>query len=341
MNNKIKIGLIGFGRLGEIHARNIILSNIAELSIVCDINTNALNRAKTQYGVNVTADINEFLAYEPLDGIVIASSTSCHLELIDAVSTKGIPIFTEKPIGLTLEQTDKVLQKVVDNEAPFQIGFQRRWDPQYRKVKSIVESGEIGKPILLKTYSRDPNASKPENWGLDKNGGLFLNAGIHDYDISRFILGDEVDRISATGATLIYPDLASVGDIDTCSTTLFMKNGTMAMTECNRYATYGYDVGMEIICTEGIIKIGHERNSSVVVLHKNKKAPSVYDVFADAFSSEIEGFLRAIIEKSPMSPGIEDARIALQLAIKARESYESESKVVIVEPLSPLNIKPE
>ncbi len=336
MNNKIRIGLIGFGHLGAIHAENIVASNIAELHAVCDIDTNALEHAKSQYGARVNTDINEFLA-NTLDGVVIASSTSQHLKHIDAIARKGIPIFTEKPIGLTLEQTDEVLQEIVNANVPFQIGFQRRWDPRYRKVKEIIESGEIGKPVLFKAYGRDPNASKPENWGLDKNGGLFLNAAIHDYDAARFLFGTEVEKLSATGAVLVYSDLANFGDIDTCSTTLFMKDGAMAMTEWSRYATYGYDVGMEIICSEGVARIGRADTSPVAVYHKNEMAPSVFEVFADAFKAEVEGFLSAIVERRPMSPGVEDARIALQLALAARVSLESGSKLVDITPLAPLS----
>lgn len=328
MDSKLKIGLIGFGRLGQIHARNIAESSVAVLYAVHDIDVEVLKLAGSTYGVRTSVDINEFLDNK-LDGVVIASSTSQHLEHIRATARKKIPVFTEKPIGLTLEETDEVLQEIVNNNVPFQIGFQRRWDPRYRKVKDIIESGDIGKPLLIKAYGRDPDASNRKNWGLDKNGGLFLNAAIHDYDIARHFFNSEITKISANGAAVMYHDLSKVGDIDTCSTTLFMADGRLAMTEWSRYATYGYDIGLEIICSEGAVKIGRTNDSPVVIYHKDKDAPSVFEIFADAFRSEIDGFLNSILTKQAMTPGVEDARIALQLALAARKSHTSGRTVSI------------
>jgi predicted dehydrogenase len=337
IDNKLHIGIVGFGRLGALHAKNISGSDIARVQAVCDVNPDCLEQVKSRYDAEVYADIDEFLT-APLDGVVIASSTSEHLEHIKAVTKKGIPIFSEKPVGLTMESTDEILQEIVNAGVPFQIGFQRRWDPRYLKVKEIIKSGEIGKPVLIKAYGRDPNASRPENWGLDKNGGLFLNAAIHDYDYARFLFGTEVEKLSATGAALVYEDLAKVGDIDTCSTSLFFKDRTMAITEWSRYASYGYNVGMEVTCTEGVVRIGQADRSPVTLQRKNDKAPSVFAVFADAFKAEMDGFLKAIIDKKIMSPGVEDARIALQLALSARMSYQSNSELIDITPLAPLII---
>lgn len=335
MAKKINLGLVGFGRLGSIHAQNIVSSEDAELAAICDIDSSALQRAAAQYPVKAFANIDDFLAV-PLDGVVIASSTSMHLAHIQSTTKAGIPIFTEKPIGLTLEQTDEVLQEIVDSGIPFQIGFQRRWDPRYLKVKAIINSGEIGEPVLFKAYGRDSDASNPVNWGLDKNGGLFLNAAIHDYDVARFLLGKEVEKLSATGGALVYRDLAMVGDIDTCTTTLFMEGGTMAMTEWSRYATYGYDIGMEIVATEGMVQIGRKQTSSVNIFRRNENGSSVFDVFADAYKAEIDGFITAIKQGSPMTPGVEDARIALQLALGARESFETGNTLIQFQPLKTL-----
>jgi len=333
--SKVRLGLIGFGRLGSIHARNIVNSENAELYAVCDTAEEALENAKKTHGVQTYSEMDDFLA-QPIDGVIIASNTHLHLEHIRVAAKAGKHIFTEKPIGLTMEETDTVLQEVVDAGVKFQIGFQRRWDPRFLKAKKAIQSGEIGEPVLYKAYGRDPNASNPANWGLDKNGGLYLNAAIHDYDAARFLMEREAIKLSATGAALVHTELARFHDIDTCSTTLFLERNAMAMTEWSRYAAYGYDVAAEVIGTEGAIQIGRERTDPVVVLHKNDDAPGVFEEFGDAYAAELEGFARSISEDSPTSPGVEDARIALQLALLARESFDNDNKFVTVAPLRPL-----
>lgn len=332
---KVRLGLIGYGRLGSIHARNIASSNQTELFAVCDTNTDALIQAEASYGARTTPDLDTFLD-QPIDGVVIASNTHLHLDHIRAAARAGKHIFTEKPIGLTLEETDEALQEVVDSEVQFQIGFQRRWDPRYLRAKEAIAAGEIGEPLLFKAYGRDPNASNPSNWGLDKNGGLFLNAAIHDYDATRFLMDGEVTRMTATGAALAYPELAEYKDIDTCTTTMFLGKRAMAMTEWSRYATYGYDIGAEVVGTDGMIQIGKGHEGSMVIRRKNEHAPGVTDEFADAYMSEVENFATSIREQRPATPGIEDARIALHLALAARFSYENDGESVDISPLQPL-----
>lgn len=335
MKYKIRLGVIGFGRLGSVHARNIAASREAELFAICDTSEEALQIADSQYKVKTTTNLERFLDL-PLDGVVIASNTPLHLEHIRAAAKTGKHIFTEKPIGLTLQQTDEVLQDVIDAGVLFQIGFQRRWDPRFLRAKAAIRAGEIGKPALYKAYGRDPYASSPSNWGLDKNGGLFLNAAIHDFDSARFFMDGEITSLTAAGAALVYPDLEQFGDIDTCTTTLFFENNAMAMTEWSRYATYGYDVGAEIIGTDGIIQIGRNQTSPVVIRRKNDSAPSVFDEFANAYAAEIEGFARAVSMGMSATPGIEDARIALHIALSARSSFEASNKLVTIPALTPL-----
>jgi len=265
--------------------------------------------------------LDDFLS-QPIDGVVIASNTHLHIEHIKSVASAGKHIFTEKPIGLTVQETDDVLQFVVDAGVKFQIGFQRRWDPRYLAAKKAIVDGNIGKPVLFKAYGRDPNASNTANWGLDKNGGLFLNAAIHDYDAARFLLGQEALEISATGAALVHTGLRDYSDIDTCSTTLSMTDNTMAITEWSRYASYGYDIAAEIVGTDGIIQIGRGQDEGVTLKLRNEQAPGVIDIFRDSYAAELDAFTLAIKNDTQPTPGIEDARIALHLALIARQSFE-------------------
>lgn len=327
--SKIRLGLIGYGRLGSIHAENINKSEYAELYAVCDTNPDALSKAKKLYdNTPIFDNLDDFLKGH-LDGVVIASNTHLHVEHIKLAAQAGKHIFTEKPIGLSMSVTDEALQDVVNAGVKFQIGFQRRWDPRYLEAKRIIDSGQVGAPVLFKAYGRDPNASNPDNWGLDKNGGLFLNAAIHDYDAARFLLGQEVLEISANGAALLYTNLRKYQDIDTCATAMLMSNNTMAITEWSRYASYGYDISAEVIGTDGIVQIGNGQDSGVTVQLRNEQSPKVIDVFRDSYAAEIDAFALAIKNNTAPTPGIEDARIALHLALLARQSFE-ESKVIKV-----------
>lgn len=331
--NKVRLGLIGYGHLGSIHAKNIHKSKYAELYAICDINPGALSKAKNLYqDVLVFSELNDFLK-EPLDGVVIASNTHLHVEHIKLTAQAGKSIFTEKPIGLTMSETDEVLQNVMNAGVKFQIGFQRRWDPRYLEAKRIIDSGKIGTPVLFKGYGRDPNVSNPDNWGLDKNGGLFLNAAIHDYDTARFLLGQEALEISANGAALVYTDLRKYQDIDTCATTMLMSNNTMAITEWSRYASYGYDISAEVIGINGAIQIGSSKNDGVTLRLRNRQSPRVIDVFKDSYVAEIDAFALAIKNNSTPTPGIEDARIALHLALSARQSFEERKVIKVTNPV--------
>lgn len=339
MTGRVRLGVLGFGKLGTVHAEHVAASERAELVSVCDPTPAALERAKARFGVAVTTDIDEFLA-GGLDGVIIASPTPMHPENIRAVARAGKAIFTEKPVGLSLEHTDEVLAEVAAAAVPFQIGFQRRWDERYRLVKDVIDSGDIGDPVLLKAHGRDPDASNPANWGLDRNGGLFLNCAIHDYDAARYLLGREVESVSATGAALVHKGLGDLGDLDTCFTTLFFGPDAIAHTEWSRYATYGYDVELEVVGTRGIVHFGRDQDRTVLV-RDMQGGLTVFDVFTDAYRRSIEAFASAIADGTPMSPGITDARVALQIALTARASCAAGGAAISLPALPPLPEIPE
>jgi predicted dehydrogenase len=340
MSKAVRLGVLGYGKLGAVHAEHVASSDCATLVSVCDADPAALERARNRFAVDATHDLDEFLGGD-LDGVVIASPTPMHPEHIRAVARAGKAIFTEKPVGLSLEHTDEVLAEVAAAGVAFQIGFQRRWDERYRLVKKVIDSGDIGEPVLLKAHGRDPDASNPANWGLDRNGGLFLNCAIHDYDVARYLLGREVEAVGATGAALVHKALGDRGDLDTCFTTLYFGSEAMAHTEWSRYATYGYDVALEVVGTRGIVAIersetGARRRSTpgqefddghggrdqdrTVLVRDMRGGLTVFDVFADAYRRSIDAFATAIADSSAATPGIHDARVALQIALTARTS---------------------
>lgn len=320
------------GRLGSIHAENIARSSKAELTAVCDINADVLEKARKEYGSVGFSDLAKMLDHT-IDAVVIASNTHLHIEHIKMAAAAGKHIFTEKPIGLTIKETDEALQAVVDAGVNFQIGFQRRWDPRFLAAKKAISDGAIGEPVLYKAYGRDPNASNPSNWGLDKNGGLFLNASIHDYDAMRFLMGKEVSKVSATGSALVYSGLKEFKDVDTSSTTAFLGDSAMAMTEWSRYAAYGYEIGLEIIGTAGKIQFSKDNSKSssqLLIQTASEDGNTVIKEFGEAYKLEIDAFVKSILDGKPSTPGVEDARIALHIALAARESHDNHGKMIDV-----------
>jgi predicted dehydrogenase len=268
---------------------------------------------------------------------VIASPTHLHVEHIKAVARAGKAIFTEKPVGLTLGETDLALQAVVDAGVPFQIGFQRRWDPRYQRIKRAIAEGQIGTPVLVKAFGRDPSASSPEKWGLDKNGGIFLNCAIHDFDAIRYLLGQEITGVSATGGALVYKRLSDYKDADTASTTLYLEGGAMAVTEWSRYATYGYEIGLEVVGTEGTVRFRSVPDANGVTLHSSPGySQTVFSTFDGAFHTSIEEFAYRVEHGIETSPGVQDARVSLQVAMAARASFQGSGITLPVPPLGAL-----
>jgi predicted dehydrogenase len=204
---------------------------------------------------------------------------------------------------------------------PFQIGFQRRWDKRYQQAKSLIEEGAIGQPVLLKAYGRDPNVSDRSKWGLDHNGGIFLNCAIHDYDTARWLLGEEPIKLQATADVLVHRDLYEVGDADHCATRLEFMDSAVALTEWSRFATYGYDIGLEVVGTDGAIKLNLTSNRPGLTLRRaTSRTTSVFDVFCCAFEDSIKGFVAAVESGSETTPGIQDALASLRIALAARDS---------------------
>lgn len=327
-----RIGVLGFGRMGEMHAAAVAASPAAQLTAICDLSATARDRAARLYCVPVFAYLEDFLLQD-LDAVVIASITQQHARHIAACAAAGVAIFTEKPVGLTMEESDAALAAVERAGVPFQIGYQRRWDAGYREMKRLIDSGEIGRPVYLKAYGREPEASSPAHWGLDKNGGLFLNCAIHDYDLARFLFGQEVESVSATGAVVVHHGLTDFGDIDTCSTTLRLSGSAIAVTEWTRFASYGYEVAAEMIGTDGVLQLGRARPEGLVMRGRGEAAgSSVFARFAQAFQSSIHEFAAAVSDGRRPSPGVQDARAALQVALAARQSFLSGSMTLQVPP---------
>jgi len=336
----VVVGVVGLGRMGERHARAVAACPDADLLAVCDPAPSALDRGKALGARHVTSDIAHLLDLD-LDAVVIASPSWLHAAHVRAAAAAGVAIFVEKPIALTAEDAELALRAVVTNGVTFQVGFQRRWDPRYQAMRTAIDAGEIGDPVLIRAHGRDPGPSDRRSWGLDRNGGIFINCAIHDYDMVRFVSGSEITAVSATGAALVHQALRTVGDMDTCTSVLWLSDSAMALTEWSRFTPCGYDVGVEVIGTSGTVALRpiNASRSEVVVGRSHERVPQLFDVFGEAFTAAIEAFLAAVRHRRPAEPGVEDARRALHVALTARASSISDGARLDVSYLPPLECR--
>src|SRR5437016_8174930 len=212
----VKMGVIGLGRMGRLYTRMLATSiNGARLHAVAQVDERAQSQVANELGVShVFADAYELIALAELDAVIITTPTSTHHDLIIAAAEAGKAIFCEKPLALTLEDTLSALEAVARAQVPLQVGFMRRFDAAYQKAEALIDSGQIGYPVTFKSIGRDPFCPKPEYADPAKSGGLILDMAIHDFDLARWLMGSEVERVAAEGTTLVCKVLASVGDID-------------------------------------------------------------------------------------------------------------------------------
>lgn len=334
-NKMVRIGISGAGRIGQIHAENLFTRiRQAFLAAVADVDgERAQALAKRCGGIKWYKDFNLMLEKEDIDAVLICSSTSAHKDTIVKAAKEGKHIFCEKPIALTLKETDEALGVVEEAGVFMQVGFMRRFDPAIFSAKKEIERGCIGEPLLFRATSRDPEGPPLEY--VRVSGGLFVDSSIHDVDLARWFMGSEVEKVYAEGEALIYPEYKELGDIDVAFTTLSFKGGKIGSIENSRRSGYGYDTRVEIAGSEGALQIGYFRNRRFLVLKRSGAGhdiiPSWQERFKEAFVNEMEHFVDCIINhKPPLVNGI-DAKRALEIALAATKSCR-EGKPVTLNP---------
>ena len=337
---EIGFGVIGLGRIGRVHAANLVRGvHGARLIAVCDRDAAVCGQLAAELAVESHAAPEALVTRSDVQAVVIATSTATHAPLLAAAAAAGKAVFCEKPVALTLYESDAALRVVQRAGVPFQIGFQRRWDEAYLLAQRQIDAGTIGRPRLFRSIGRDPAPAPIAYHDPASSGGIFLDAAIHDFDAARFLLADEVVRVRAHGVNLVYPDLAAIGDVDTCVTLLDFAGGGLAVCEWNRFAGYGEDVSAEVQGAEGTLRLGGTQTRPLQVLSAGSSRRELVggfgQRFAAAFRAELQAFVDALQAGRPPQPGIEDARRALQIALCARRSF-AEQRAIDVPPLSPL-----
>ncbi len=259
MAAQIHVGVIGLGRMGRLYARTVAsLVDGARLVAVADVDPTVRAQVATQFAVpHAFADAAYVLALDEVDAVIIATPTSSHRDLVIAAAHAGKAIFCEKPLALTLDGTREAIAAARRAGVPLQVGFMRRFDTAYRKAKALIDAGSIGRPVTFKAVGRDPFCPRAAFADPQHSGGLIIDMGIHDFDLARWLMGAEVERVSAEGTLMVCHDLAAVGDIDNAVVNLRFRSGALGNVEVSRNAFYGYDIRTEVLGSEGAVTIGN------------------------------------------------------------------------------------
>ena len=325
----IRFGLLGAGRIGKVHAKAVTGDTNARLVAVADAFPAAAQAIADQYGCTVRT-IDEIAMAADIDAVVICTPTDTHADLIEQFVKAGKAVFCEKPIDLSLARVKSCLDVVRAHKGTLMVGFNRRFDPHFRAVRAEIDKGAIGDVEMVVITSRDPGAP-PVDY-IKRSGGIFRDMTIHDFDMARFLLGEEVTEVVATAAVLVDPAIGAAGDFDSVQVLLRTASGRQAMISNSRRATYGYDQRIEVHGSEGMVSAENQRPVSIEVANAHGYTrPPLHDFFmtryTEAYAAEIAGFIAAMGGKGKAEPSGEDGLIALALADAAVTSV-AEKRVV-------------
>ncbi len=334
MSEQVRIGLIGAGRIGRVHAQ-AITSQVpaAELVMVADVVAEAAESLAQKYHIQATDHYHDILGNPEIDAVLICSSTDTHAQIIMEAAQAGKQIFCEKPIDHDLARIDQALAVVEQAGVKLMVGFNRRFDANFRQVRQMVGEGKIGWPQILRITSRDP-APPPIEY-IKVSGGIFLDMTIHDFDMARFLFG-EVEEVYVAGAVLVDEAIGAVGDVDTAVITLKFTNGALGMIDNSRQAIYGYDQRVEVFGSAGMVTIDNNRANSHVYsnatgVHSEKPLYFFLERYMDAYAEEIRQFVACLVEdKVPPVSGV-DGRIPVVMGLAAWKSYQENRPVQLSE----------
>ena len=325
----VKIAILGAGRIGKVHARAVSTCPDAELVAVFDPIPDFANEIAGQYQCKVTS-INEIANDSSIHAVLICTPTDTHAELIEKFAASGKAIFCEKPIHLDLQRVLSCLEVVEQNDAKLMVGFNRRFDVHFHGVKQTLRSGELGNIEQVIITSRDP-APPPAEY-IKVSGGIFRDMMIHDFDMARFLLGEEPKYVNAMGSVLVDPVMKKFGDFDSAVATLETESGKLCVISNSRRASYGYDQRVEVHCANGSIVAENQRPISTEIATKSGfTRPPLHDFFMtryeQAYADEIISFVDCVKNNTTPTPNGQDGLLALKLADAAAKSITNQRRV--------------
>jgi myo-inositol 2-dehydrogenase/D-chiro-inositol 1-dehydrogenase len=325
MRERINVGLIGAGRIGRVHAENLKYRiPEAELVTVSDVFVEAAKKLGADLGVSsVYQDPRRILDDPRIDAVLICSSTDTHARFIEEAAQAGKQIFCEKPIALDLAKIDYALATVEQAGVKLQIGFNRRFDPNFSRVREVVAAGEIGEPHLLRITSRDP--APPPLAYVQVSGGIFLDMTIHDFDMARFLMGCEVEAVYAAGGVLVDPAIGQAGDVDTAVITLHFAGGALGVIDNSRQAVYGYDQRVEVFGSGGVVSADNAYPNTATVsdatrVHRDLPLNFFMERYTESYVNEMRAFVRCVVDDTPPPVTGLDGRIPVVMGYAAKRS---------------------
>ncbi len=332
MSAKLPVGIIGLGRMGQIYARHLAQASGVRIVGISDVVADRAQELAGELGIESwTANYQDLLEDRTIEAVFVVSSTSTHRKVVIAAAEAGKAIFCEKPIALTLEDTDAMIAAIDMAGVMFQAGFMRRFDSGYVAAKEQIEAGIIGKPVTFKSIGRDPFCPDLEYARPSVSGGLILDMAIHDFDLGRWLMADEVKRVQTEGGTLAFPQLNTVGDIDNAVVNMLFENGALGNVEVSRNAVYGYDIRTEILGTEGGLNVGYYQQTPVLLMTvkgiQHDMVPYIVQRFGDAYRAQTLDFVVRVRDGKEAAVDAYDARAALVIGLAATCSYH-ESRIV-------------
>ena len=333
---KLNVGILGAGRIGRVHAESLAFRlPETKIAAITDINNEAAQALAERCGIpRVAASAEEILGDKTIEAVLICTNTPTHAELIVKAAQAGKHIFCEKPIALELDKIDWALKAVKAAGVKLQVGFNRRFDSNFLRVRQAVASGEIGTPSLMHIISRDP--APPPMAFVRTSGGIFRDMMIHDFDMARYLLGDEVEEVYAAGGVLVEPGFKAEDDLDTALVVLHFRSGAIGTIDNSRKAVFGYDQRVEILGSKG--KIASENRFANEVVVSGEK--SVYtdlplnffmQRYTESFALELQLFVQAVLEDKTTPVTGDDARVPVVMALAARKSYDEHRPVKLKE----------
>ncbi|TXT61975.1 MAG: Myo-inositol 2-dehydrogenase [Promethearchaeota archaeon] len=337
MPESYKVGIIGAGRIGRIHIENLVyqIPNVT-LKTIADIHiTPELNQWINNLGnLKITHTPEEIFEDEEIDAVIIASSTDTHALFIQKAAKAKKHIFCEKPIDTNISRIEHTLEMTEEEEIKLMIGFNRRFDPDFRSAYEVVKKGEIGTPHIIKITSRDP-APPPRDF-IKKSGGLFADMTIHDWDMACFLSQSEVVEVYASGGVLIDPEIAKLGDIDTAVSMLKFSNGAFGIIDNSRQAVYGYDQRIEVFGSKGCIMVDNKPVTNLKIFTeketKEDKIPYFFlERYKQSYINELRYFFNCLREGISPRPNGDDGLKNIIITRAAQKSFEEKRPVKISE----------
>ncbi|HLF32617.1 MAG TPA: inositol 2-dehydrogenase [Cyclobacteriaceae bacterium] len=320
---KLKIAIAGLGRIGKIHLKNLAGHSQVELAGVMDIDANSKIYAE-ELGIGFfTGNFDDLIGIPGLDAVAICSPTDTHAEFVTRAAMAGKQVFCEKPLDLSLKRVKEVLRTLEETKVKCMLGFNRRFDPEFRKIRELVSEGAVGDPQVIKITSRDPGP--PPVSYIRSSGGIFLDMTIHDFDMARYISGKQVKEVFSRGATLVDAEIGKAGDLDTAITTLIFEDNTMAVIDNCRKAVYGYDQRLEVFGSKGMLMADNKFKDYYRLYGDSAVTGSLpmnffMDRYAESYMIEINSFVKSVVDGTEMPVDGNDGLQSLVIGLAAKKS---------------------